>query len=308
MFAHGRKKPASFRQAAAFAAMPLLASGPMLSCKCEPPRVEPPVEYEVPTTPMKPRPRADAAYRLGYVIGCPEWMVRAADQNREFCIDRFEAHCVEDKGGVETVFPSSVAPGRMNRLIARVAPGVRPQSSVSRNQAENACVNAGKRLCTLGEWMSACQGVQGFTYPYGNTWRKGVCNTHKEHMISRIYGKNWGAKIVEGTETNMVLGYMVRTGELTGCVSSYGAYDLVGNLQEWVSTPVDDRIIASRPRIGPNTTPGFKAVPGNGIFVGGYASSVSQNGAGCTYMTIVHGPQQNDYSIGFRCCKDADSK
>jgi sulfatase modifying factor 1 len=306
MFAHARRKPASFRQAAAFAAMPLLACGPMAGCKGEQLYQEPKMEYAVPTTPIKHKPRADSAYTLGYVTGCPLWMVRAADQNHEYCIDRFEAHAVEILGGVETPHPSSVPPAKLARLIAKSEPNVRPQSSISRDQAESACNNAGKRLCTLSEWMNACQGVQGFTYPYGNTWKKGVCNTHKEHMISRIFGKKWGTQIVSGPETNMVLGYMARTGEYSGCVGSFGTYDMVGNLHEWVSTPVDDRIIGSRPRIGPGFTPGFRAVPGNGIFVGGYASSSSQNGAGCTYMTIVHGPQQNDYSVGFRCCKDAN--
>jgi formylglycine-generating enzyme len=306
MFAHARKKPASFRQAAAFAAMPLLACGPMLGCRGEPHYQEPPVEFEEPTTPIKPKPRADSAYTLGFVMGCPLWMVRAADQNHEYCIDRFEAHMLEDRGGTMMPHPSSVPPEKFGRYTANVAPGVLPQSSVSRKQAEDACFNARKRLCTLSEWMSACEGVRLTTYPYGNTWRKGVCNTHQEHMISRIFGEKWGARMVDGPETNMVKGYIFKTGEKTGCVSSYGTYDMVGNLEEWVSTPVDARIIASRPRIGPGVSKGFKAVPGNGLFVGGFASTSSQNGAGCTYMTIVHPPDQNDYSIGFRCCKDAD--
>ncbi|MCI0504091.1 formylglycine-generating enzyme family protein [Candidatus Micrarchaeota archaeon] len=304
MFAPASRKPASLRNAAIFAAMPLLASGPALSCKCD--RREPPPAVEAPAPQYQPPPRADSAYKTGYIIGCPLWMVRAADQNHEYCIDRFEAHLSENVGGKEATHPSSVPPAKFGRYTAKSAPGVRPQSSVSRKQAEDACFNAGKRLCTLGEWMSACQGVQLFTYPYGNVWRKDVCNTHKEHVISRLFGKDWGKHMVDAPETNMIKGYLAKTGEYSGCASSFGAYDMVGNLQEWVSTPVDARLAGSRPRIGPAVNNGFRVVPGNGIFVGGFYGTSSQNGNGCFYWTMVHGPQQNDYSIGFRCCTETD--
>jgi formylglycine-generating enzyme len=45
--------------------------------------------------------------------------------------------------------------------------------------------------------------------------------------------------------------------------------------------------------------------PGNGIFMGGFFSTMSQHGDGCQYVTAAHDPHYHDYSTGFRCCKDA---
>jgi sulfatase modifying factor 1 len=288
---------------ASFALMPVLAAGLMLSCRGE----EPPKLLDsrgLSDRPMRALPRADSGYTIGFVQGCPEWMVRVNGEPDDYCIDRFEAHLTEVRGGKEEVYPSSVPPKPMVRYTARVAPNVRPQSSMNRRQAEEACWNAGKRLCTLMEWARACQGVQGFTYPYGDTEMPKICNTRKPHIISEIFGKDWGKHML-GPETNMVKGFLAKTGEYSGCFSSYGTYDMVGNLHEWVSDSVDERIMHSRPRIGPAVNHGFKVSVGNGIFMGGFYGTGTENGPGCSYMTTVHGPQQNDYSIGFRCCKDA---
>jgi len=44
---------------------------------------------------------------------------------------------------------------------------------------------------------------------------------------------------------------------------------------------------------------------GNGVFMGGFYSTSNQQGQGCGYITIAHGPRYHDYSTGFRCCADA---
>jgi hypothetical protein len=302
---HSLSKTASARKAS-FVLMPVLAAGLMLSCR-DNREGKPGADLappEMPEVPIKPPERADSAYQTGFVIGCPDWMVHVFNEPRDYCIDRFEAHLVELKGGVLNVHPSSVPPNRFSRIIAKSLPGVRPQSSVSRKIAENACWNAGKRLCTIREWIRACSGVESYTYPYGDNEQKGACNTRKTHIISQLFGSKWGQQM-KAPETNMISGFLAKTGEYSRCVSSYGVYDMVGNLHEWVGDFVDDKIIASRPRIGPaSKSNGFKAVPGNGIFMGGFYGTSGENGSGCNYMTIVHGPEQDDYSIGFRCCKD----
>jgi formylglycine-generating enzyme len=302
---HSLSKTASTRKAS-FIMMPVLAAGLMLSCRDN--HSDKPGtgldSPEMPEVPIKPAERADSSYRTGFVIGCPDYMVHIFNEPRDYCIDRFEAHLVENRGGVETVHPSSVPPAPLGRYFAKTLPGVRPQSSINRKMAENACMNAGKRLCTIREWIRACSGVDNTTYPYGNAERKGVCNTRKTHVISQLFGSDWGHKM-KAPETNMISGFLAKTGEYSGCVSSYGTFDQVGNLHEWVSDLVDAKIIESRPRIGPaSRSNGFKAVPGNGIFMGGFYGTSGENGSGCNYMTIVHGPEQDDYSVGFRCCMD----
>jgi formylglycine-generating enzyme required for sulfatase activity len=238
-------------------------------------------------------------FETGFTVGCPELMVRAGD----FCIDRFEAYVVELRDGREIPHPPSLSP-KGKRLKAKVAYNEFPQSAITLYDAEQACFNAGKRLCALDEWLKACRGVEGFKYPYGNSEEK-KCNTRKGHILSELHGadpRNWGG--MKDPMLNYIPGFLSRTGLYPECVSSYGAYDLVGNLHEWVSTLVDDRI-ASRKVLG-KADPRFKTVPGNGIFMGGFFSSGNQNGEGCSYMTTVHGPNQDDYSVGFRCCKGAE--
>lgn len=299
---------------ASFIMMPVLAAGLMLSCQKDraqkpEPGAEPAETAEISGAPIKVPERADSAYKIGFTTGCPEYMVRIHGEPKNYCIDRFEAHLVENRGGQDVVHPTSVPPTPLGRYVARSLPGVLPQSSVNRTMAENACMNAGKRLCTLTEWIRACAGIETYTYPYGNRETPKICNTRKPHILSALHGANpkgWGANdAMNDPLMNMVSGYLAKAGEYAGCMSSYGVYDMVGNVQEWVSTPVDERIIGSRPRLGPNKTPHFRASEGNGIFMGGFYGTANENGNGCHYMTTVHGPDQKDYSIGFRCCVDA---
>ncbi|MFH0884435.1 MAG: SUMF1/EgtB/PvdO family nonheme iron enzyme [Candidatus Micrarchaeota archaeon] len=306
---HRLSKTASMRKIS-FVLMPVLAAGLMVSCDDSMKRHPSGPESEMSEGPIKPPQRADSAYTTGFVIGCPDWMVRVFNEPRDYCIDRFEAHLVEIRGGVETVHPSSVSPPPLGRFIAKSLPGVLPQSSVNRKIAENACWNAGKRLCTIREWIRSCSGVHTFIYPYGDREVPGMCNTRKPHILSELHGSNpraWGDGMNDPL-LNMVKGYLAKTGQYTGCVSTYGTYDQVGNLHEWVSDLVDEKIAASRPRLGPAANNPFKSVPGNGIFMGGFFSTANENGSGCSYMTTVHFQEQRDYSIGFRCCKDADAK
>jgi hypothetical protein len=79
-----------------------------------------------------------------------------------------------------------------------------------------------------------------------------------------------------------VPGTLARTGEHAQCKSEAGAFDLMGNLHEWV-----------RPKD-----------PAHGTFRGGYYLDTSQNGEGCRYKTQAHAHDYHDYSTGFRCCMD----
>jgi hypothetical protein len=80
-----------------------------------------------------------------------------------------------------------------------------------------------------------------------------------------------------------VEGAVAKTGEHQECVSSFGAFDMVGNLHEWIAT--DATLV-------------------HGTFAGGYYLDTSQNGDGCNYRTVAHAHDYHDYSTGFRCCAD----
>jgi formylglycine-generating enzyme required for sulfatase activity len=191
-------------------------------------------------------------------------------------------------------------------FVASSAPGVRPQAYNSRVEAASACENANKRLCSVTEWYRACRGANDTTYPYGAGFVPGRCNVGRPHLLSILHGsdpKAWQYDAhFNDPELDQRPGFLANTGEFVGCVSTYGAYDLVGNLHEWVSDRVDTSLVTKIP-----LTDGLKkrlrANTGKGIFMGGFFSTTNQHGRGCDFVTMAHEPAYHDYSTGFRCCK-----
>jgi len=90
-------------------------------------------------------------------------------------------------------------------VFALSLPGVKPSAHVTWFQAQQACGNAGKRLPTSAEWQQA---VIGSPDPAGDNGT---------------------------TDCNSDSGGTVDTGSRSDCVSTSGAYDMVGNLHEWVA-------------------------------------------------------------------------
>ncbi|MFN7991352.1 MAG: SUMF1/EgtB/PvdO family nonheme iron enzyme [Candidatus Micrarchaeia archaeon] len=235
------------------------------------------------------QPDAGPAMKVAIPPGCAENMSRVGP----FCIDRYEAYVVSVSSPEGTAHPFNEPLGS-GRFIAKSAPGVFPQAHISGEQASDACMNAGKRLCTMAEWQSACMGSRGFAYPYGNEKMSGTCNS----------GKRWGPGLLSGGPSynlndprlNLLEGGLARSGEYDLCVSDHNVYDMVGNLHEWVSTRVDQSMVGS----GKTNIPGLYVVAGNGIFMGGFYTL----DASCRYKIIAHPFSHYDYSTGFRCCMD----
>ncbi len=236
---------------------------------------------------------------------CPPEMAFSAGT----CIDRYEARLLErGEGGSLTPFPPYARPkGGSGAYVAESRAGVRPQGYISQLEAASACRNAGKRLCTLSEWYHACRGAQDTLYPYGAAFVRGRCNVGKPHLLSLLHGSDARAWSYEGGFNDPALdqrpGFLAETGAYSGCVTSAGVFDLVGNLHEWVADRVDASIAQKMPlkpgiraRIGRNT--------GKGVFMGGFFSTTNEHGEGCEFVTMAHEPGYHDYSTGFRCCKD----
>jgi sulfatase modifying factor 1 len=215
---------------------------------------------------------------------CPPDTARVSD----FCIDRYEAHLVVvGPDGRETAHTPYERPLGGVRYAARAAAGMVPQAYISRPEA--------------------CSGPEKLTYPYGNTSRPGVCNTGKPHLLARLFGKEpsrWSyADHFNSPRLNQQPGFLAATGAHAQCVSSYGVYDLVGNLHEWVS----DRVDAALPQKIALQEDIRAKIPdnrGHGIFMGGFYSTTDEHGPGCRFVTIGHGPRYHDYSTGFRCCAE----
>jgi len=234
---------------------------------------------------------------------CPPEMAFTAGT----CMDRYEARLLErGEDGSLTPF-SPVARPKQGTFVAESRAGVRPQAYISQVEAASACQNAGKRLCSVTEWYRACRGEQNTLYPYGPKYVRGRCNVGKPHLLSILHGSNplaWSYETAfNDPELDRRPGFLAETGEYSGCVTSAGAFDLVGNLHEWVADRVDASMAQKMP-----LRPGIRARlgknHGKGVFMGGFFSTTDEHGNGCEFVTMAHEPRYHDYSTGFRCCKD----
>jgi len=211
------------------------------------------------------------------------------------------------EGEAERPWPHYDRPAQGLRFLARSEAGKFPQAYINRLEAELACKNAGKRLCTVSEWYRACRGRPPSRFPYGPRVERTRCNHYKGHLLSKMFGsnpRNWKYEQFNDPRLDQEPGFLSRTGEYAGCASSYGVFDMVGNLHEWVSDKVDSSL--------PNKVPLVESIMkkleknfGHGVFMGGFYSTTDEHGPGCEFTTIGHEPRYHDYSTGFRCCADA---
>jgi hypothetical protein len=207
--------------------------------------------------------------------GCPAGMLPVDT----FCVDRFEASLVYAEGGEP--FSPYVNPGAVAVRAVSIE-GAVPQGYITQVQATAACEAAGKRLCADDEWLRACQGPDGWTYPYGSTLELGTCNDHRAvHPAIEYFGtsEDWIWSELGNACLNQLEAGLDPAGARPGCVTVEGAHDMMGNLHEWTADP-------------------------NGTFRGGYYVDTVINGPGCLYATTAHDVSHWDYSTGFRCCAD----
>ncbi len=176
----------------------------------------------------------------------------------DVCIDRFE---FPNKRGIKPFVSASA---------------IQENDNVLYFSAENLCKSVGKRMCTRHEWISACKGPNNSIYPYGNKPDANACNTNKHWRVWDIY------KVAK--RDNQTLKYLDQSepsGSRETCVSASGAYDMVGNGEEWVKCDTGKY--------------GY-------CLVGGYW--VNEKPPSCNYSIIVHAGNFHHYGSGFRCCSN----
>ncbi len=208
---------------------------------------------------------------------CPEDM---ASVDGRYCVDRYEASLiVVDTGKLHSPF-ELLKEGQRVRAVSRS--GVHPQAHISQEQAASACEEAGKRLCTRDEWVTACKGRVPTLYPYGQRHRPGYCNDAGVSPLGILSGKHktYDDRTMNDRRLNQVPGTLARTGTYHRCQNEYGIFDMSGNLHEWTAET-------------------------KGEFHGGYYLDTTMLGEGCEYVTDGHDKNYRDYSVGFRCCSDA---
>ncbi len=160
-----------------------------------------------------------------------------------------------------------------NDIYAVSVAGQTPSASMTWFQAQQACGNAGKRLPSNAEWQQAVAGTP------------------------------------EGAPCNVNSGLVSSTGT-GGCVSSYGAFDMVGNLVEWVADWVplsttcvgwgafsDDRQCFAGASTMANNGPGALRRGG------GFAAGLGGAEAGPLWIDGIALPSSSSAAVGFRCAR-----
>jgi len=235
---------------------------------------------------------------------CPNNMVHVSQTLNPFCIDMYEVSAHEactyqdPKSADESIFNLS------DTACIPVANKERmPWRHVTRDLAERACVQAGKRLPTPNEWFVAAFG----TPDLSNGWNEEDCNV--------AYNREKGVS---------------ETGGGTRCISSAGAYDMIGNVWEWVDGTVNmgmytNSILPASGFVTEASQNGLAYTTGTeksanyfndrfwtdptieaGIMRGGYFNNYDDAGL---YATYAASPVTfSGDALGFRCVVSVDSE
>lgn len=159
-----------------------------------------------------------------------------------------------------------------------------PATQMSWFAAADACEAAGKRMCSEEEWIAACQSeapvdddddgqfaddlIEGNAYPYGDFHTRNLC--WEDHAINR--------RLPADQQPSW---RPVYTGEMPGCVTEDGVYDMAGNVEEWVGSSADVAVLLG----GAYDTPDDKAR--------------------CYRRNDTYGAGYANRRTGFRCCRNA---
>jgi formylglycine-generating enzyme required for sulfatase activity len=231
---------------------------------------------------------------------CPTGMTLVPFSQGDFCIDLYEASAAESCASAD---PNNQSESRYNiddpDCLPVSAFGKRPWRNISQDQATRACAKAGKRLATNQEWLQAALGTPDKNAPWG--------------INDCQVDSNW--------ERQPGL-----TGSGAKCLSSFGAYDMIGNVWEWVEGVVEDGFYEGRelPESGFVTSTDGQGLTGTtdpaapsedygqdyhwlktkglrGMVRGGYWQNGSDAGSYSLYA--VTPPSSAEPGIGFRCVK-----
>jgi hypothetical protein len=148
-----------------------------------------------------------------------------------------------------------------------------PLNFVSFVKARAICEQLGKRLCSEEEWNFACEGEEGRPYPYGFS-RQPICNQDHYDLYERDPRDPHRQALRDLREPSTAR---------PQCVSPFGVYNMVGNLDEPVRR-------------------GTGKAPFSNALKGGWWMPARNR---CRPGTTAHGDFYEGIQVGVRCCADA---
>jgi formylglycine-generating enzyme required for sulfatase activity len=231
---------------------------------------------------------------------CPEEMVYIPAMGGGFCIDRYE---VSAGKACPNTAPSNQFETQDNLrspvcFPASLKDGT-PWVNVPLHEALALCAKVGKRLPSNGEWYRAALGTP-----------------------EEVDRSGAGCVLGRAGDSSAAL-----TGTHAQCVSSYGAYDMVGNVWEWVDGSILDgqylgRVLPSEGFVAEADADGVVAavstsslssfggdyfyidhVGTKGIFRGGFWNMTEK--AGVFTMNAANPTTFIGTAVGFRCAREA---
>ncbi len=167
----------------------------------------------------------------------------------------------------------------MDRFEAPNRRGAKPMVLQSHRSAKRWCAKQGKRMCHEREWELACEGTEHRPLAYGWQVDRRLCNSARKWKPVNF--EAFGRDFASAKKESLRLWQGSRSGRYRNCVSPFGIYDLMGNVEEWV----DSRETRKHP----------------GSLMGGFWA---KPWTGCRGTNDAHGPTFAFYETGFRCCKD----
>lgn len=183
----------------------------------------------------------------------PDYTIAHGDaQTMRFCMDVFEA------------------PNRR---------GERPLVMKTATEAAQWCGSRGKRLCAESEWETACESGDERPWFYGWALDDGVCNTSRPWKAFDAGRLAAGGEEAASEVERLWQG--AASGAYASCRTAAGINDLMGNVEEWVTS-------SRKRRWGTALMGGFWSKPW----------------VGCRGTNDAHEPSFRFYEVGFRCCAD----